>query len=35
MHALAKTSTTPLVDLSFDELCPGSAKLGELMEEYR
>jgi 2-oxoglutarate ferredoxin oxidoreductase subunit beta len=35
MHALAKTSATPLVDLPFDELCPGSAKLGELMEEYR
>ncbi len=35
MHALAKTSATPLVDLPFDDLCPGSAKLAELMEEYR
>jgi 2-oxoglutarate ferredoxin oxidoreductase subunit beta len=35
MHALAKTSKTPLVDLPYAELCPGSAKLAELMEEYR
>ncbi len=35
MHAIAKTAKTPLVDLPFDELCPGSDKLAELMEEYR
>jgi 2-oxoglutarate ferredoxin oxidoreductase subunit beta len=35
MHAIAKTAKTPLVELPFEELCPGSAKLSELMDEYR
>jgi 2-oxoglutarate ferredoxin oxidoreductase subunit beta len=35
MHAIAKTSKTPLVELPFEELCPGGAQLAELMEEYR
>jgi 2-oxoglutarate ferredoxin oxidoreductase subunit beta len=35
MHAIANTAKTPLVDLPYDELCPGSEKLAELMEEYR
>ena len=26
---------TPLVDLPFEELCPGSGALAELMDEYR
>ena len=36
-HARASSGTveTPLVDLPFEELCPGSAALAELMEEYR
>jgi len=35
MHAVAKTSKTPLIELPYDELCPGSAKLSALMDEYR
>jgi 2-oxoglutarate ferredoxin oxidoreductase subunit beta len=35
MHAIAQTSKTPLVEIPFAELCPGSDKLAELMEEYR
>ena len=35
MHAVSKTVERPLVDLPFDELCPGSAALDELMGEYR
>ena len=35
MHAVAGTVETPLVDLGFEELCPGSAALAELMAEYR
>lgn len=35
MHAIAGTSDTPLVDLPYESLCPGSAALAELMEEYR
>jgi 2-oxoglutarate/2-oxoacid ferredoxin oxidoreductase subunit beta len=35
MHALNKTVSRPLVDLPYAELCPGSAALQELMEEYR
>src|SRR6476469_5222019 len=35
MHAVAGTVETPLVDLAFEELCPGSAALAELMAEYR
>lgn len=35
MHGLQRTTERPLVDLPFAELCPGSAALGELMDEYR
>jgi 2-oxoglutarate ferredoxin oxidoreductase subunit beta len=35
MHAIAGTVETPLVDLPYESLCPGSAALAELMEEYR
>jgi 2-oxoglutarate ferredoxin oxidoreductase subunit beta len=35
MHAVSRTVERPLVDLPFEELCPGSAALTELMEEYR
>ena len=35
MHGVAGTAERPLVELPFDELCPGNGKLAELMEEYR
>jgi 2-oxoglutarate/2-oxoacid ferredoxin oxidoreductase subunit beta len=35
MHALNHTVETPLVDLPYEALCPGSDALGTLMEEYR
>jgi 2-oxoglutarate ferredoxin oxidoreductase subunit beta len=35
MHTLNKTVKTPLVNVPFAELCPGDAKLQELMGEYR
>jgi 2-oxoglutarate/2-oxoacid ferredoxin oxidoreductase subunit beta len=35
MHAVAKTVATPLVDVPYAELCPGSAALDQLMEKYR
>jgi len=35
LHAVSATVARPLVDISYDELCPGSAALGELMAEYR
>ena len=35
MHAVAKTVTTPLVDLPYEQLCPGNAALQTLMERYR
>ncbi|MEO8195066.1 MAG: 2-oxoacid:ferredoxin oxidoreductase subunit beta, partial [Gemmatimonadales bacterium] len=35
MHAVLKTSVTPLVDLTHDQLCPGNAALQALMERYR
>jgi 2-oxoglutarate ferredoxin oxidoreductase subunit beta len=35
MHATARTVQKPLVDLSFDELCPGNDALQALMERYR
>ena len=35
MHGVAGTVARPLVDLPFEELCPGSGALAELMEEYR
>ncbi|CAN5307357.1 2-oxoacid:ferredoxin oxidoreductase subunit beta [soil metagenome] len=35
MHAVAKTVETPLVDLRYEQLCPGNAALQSLMERYR
>jgi 2-oxoglutarate ferredoxin oxidoreductase subunit beta len=35
MHTLNKTVKTPLVDVRFSELCPGSEVLEGLMGEYR
>jgi len=35
MHAVSGTVGTPLVDLGFEALCPGSDALAELMDEYR
>jgi 2-oxoglutarate/2-oxoacid ferredoxin oxidoreductase subunit beta len=35
MHAVNNTSERPLVDLPFETLCPGSAALDKLMDDYR
>ena len=35
MHAVNHTVKTPLAQLPYEELCPGSGALAELMEEYR
>jgi 2-oxoglutarate/2-oxoacid ferredoxin oxidoreductase subunit beta len=35
MHGVSGTVDTPLVELPYEELCPGSGALAELMEEYR
>jgi 2-oxoglutarate ferredoxin oxidoreductase subunit beta len=35
MHAVNDTVETPLVDLPFEALCPGSAALEELQREFR
>jgi 2-oxoglutarate ferredoxin oxidoreductase subunit beta len=35
MHDLLRTTETPLVDIPFDRLCPGSAALDALMARYR
>jgi 2-oxoglutarate ferredoxin oxidoreductase subunit beta len=35
LHAVNRTVATPLVDLPYDQLCPGQAKLQELMGEFR
>jgi 2-oxoglutarate/2-oxoacid ferredoxin oxidoreductase subunit beta len=35
MHAAAKTVKRPLVEVPYEELCPGSAALGKLQEGYR
>src|SRR6476620_6036879 len=35
MHGVAGTIERPLVELPYEELCPGSAALEELMNEYR
>jgi len=35
MHAVSGTTSTPLVDLPYEEVCPGSSALAELMQEYR
>ena len=35
MHGVNNTVARPLAHLPFEELCPGSAKLDELMSEFR
>jgi 2-oxoglutarate/2-oxoacid ferredoxin oxidoreductase subunit beta len=35
MHAIARTVATPLVNLPYEELCPGNDALQALMERYR
>jgi 2-oxoglutarate ferredoxin oxidoreductase subunit beta len=35
MHAVSRTVSTPLVDLTHEQLCPGSMALEALMESYR
>jgi len=35
MHAVSGTITRPLVEIPYEELCPGSGALAELMTEYR
>jgi 2-oxoglutarate ferredoxin oxidoreductase subunit beta len=35
LHELSATSATPLRDLPYEKLCPGSAALDALQEEYR
>jgi 2-oxoglutarate ferredoxin oxidoreductase subunit beta len=35
MHAVSKTVATPLVDIPYEELCPGNDALQKLMEKYR
>jgi 2-oxoglutarate ferredoxin oxidoreductase subunit beta len=35
MHAVYDTDVRPLIDIPYEELCPGNAALAELMEEYR
>ncbi|MGH7471891.1 MAG: 2-oxoacid:ferredoxin oxidoreductase subunit beta, partial [Longimicrobiales bacterium] len=35
MHDIENTVDTPLTQLPFEELCPGSERLADLMEEFR
>jgi 2-oxoglutarate ferredoxin oxidoreductase subunit beta len=35
MHDMMKTTQTPLVDLPYEQLCPGAAALDKLMDRYR
>ena len=35
MHAVNNTVDTPLVDLPYEDLCPGAAALEELQKEFR
>jgi hypothetical protein len=35
MHDVLGTMETPLVDVPFDQLCPGAEKLDALMDEFR
>jgi 2-oxoglutarate ferredoxin oxidoreductase subunit beta len=35
MHELNRTAETPLSEVGFETLCPGSAKLDELMDDFR
>jgi hypothetical protein len=34
MHDVLKTTSTPLVDLGHEDLCPGSAALEKLMSRF-
>jgi 2-oxoglutarate ferredoxin oxidoreductase subunit beta len=35
MHAVNKTTSRPLVELPYEELCPGNSALSALMEDFR
>jgi 2-oxoglutarate ferredoxin oxidoreductase subunit beta len=35
MHAVSKTVETPLVDVPYEQLCPGNTALQELMKRFR
>ena len=35
IHEMSQTTDRPLVDVPFEELCPGSSALDKLQEEYR
>jgi 2-oxoglutarate ferredoxin oxidoreductase subunit beta len=35
MHSVSRTVDQPLVDIPYEELCPGSEALDALMEEFR
>jgi 2-oxoglutarate ferredoxin oxidoreductase subunit beta len=35
MHGVSGTVARPLVEIPYDELCPGSGELATLMDEYR
>ena len=35
MHEMGNSPATALMSLPYERLCPGSAKLAELMDEYR
>jgi 2-oxoglutarate ferredoxin oxidoreductase subunit beta len=35
LHEMNRTVPTPLAELPFEALCPGSAALDKLMERYR
>jgi 2-oxoglutarate ferredoxin oxidoreductase subunit beta len=35
MHDYLRTPATPLIDLSYEALCPGSAALDSLMKRFR
>ena len=35
MHELNKTTSRPLVEVPYEELCPGAAALDKLMDDYR
>lgn len=35
MHDMMRTVETPLIDVPFEQLCPGSAAMEQLMERYR
>ena len=35
MHTQAGSVDTPMVELPYEDLCPGSAALDKLMDEFR